>query len=89
MRRPIQIALISSTVTLWIALVLLIIRQRHLLDSADPMSNTGLSFGYTFLTRFAPLAMLVVTAIAVSILGVMEHRWKKRLKGSNQAASES
>jgi hypothetical protein len=63
MRRPIQLALIFGTVTLWMSLAFLIIRQRHLVDGADPMSDTGLSFGYAFLTHFAAPGLLGVIAV--------------------------
>lgn len=71
MRRPIQIALIAVTVVLWVSLAFLIIRQRHLLNVADPMSDTGISFGYAFLTRFAAPGLLGMTAIVACILAVM------------------
>ena len=81
MRRPIQIALIAVTVMLWIALAFLIVRQRHLLEVADPMSDTGISFGYAFLIHFAAPGLLGMTAIVACILAVMERglgRHRKR-----------
>lgn len=83
MRKIIQIVLIAGTLALWIALGILIMRQRHLLDVADPMRDTGLSFGYTCLTQFAPLGMLGLTAIVGCILGVMKRCSKKPRVGAN------
>ena len=68
MRRIIQFILIAGTSALWIALAFLIVRQRHLLDVADPMNDTGISFGYTFLTHFAAPGLLGMTAIVIGIL---------------------
>ena len=80
MRKPIQIALIAGTVTLWIALAFLIIRQRHLLDVAVSMSDTGISFGYAFLTHFAAPGLLGVTAVVACILALLERGSKKHPK---------
>jgi hypothetical protein len=79
MRKPIQIALIIGTALLWIALAFLIVRQWHLLDVADPMRDTGISFGYGFLIQFAAPAMLVLTVLVVCLLGVMERGSRQRL----------
>jgi len=80
MRMPIQIPLITGIAFLWIALAFFIVRQRHLLDVADPMRDTGISLGYGFLIQFAAPGMLVLTVLVVCILGVMERGSSQRLK---------
>jgi hypothetical protein len=72
MRKAIQIILIAGVVASWMALAFLIIRQRHLLEAADPMRDTGLSFGLAFLAGVAPLGLLIATAIVTWILVKMK-----------------
>jgi hypothetical protein len=73
MRIPIQTILIASTATLWSVLAALIIRQRYMLNKADPMSDTGLSFGYTFLVQIAAPGLLAITLVVMVALA-----WMKR-----------
>lgn len=75
MRKKLQISLIFGALASWFALGTLIVRQHRLMEVADPMRDTGLSFGYVFLTRFASLALVVLTAIIMAILA-----WMKRSK---------
>ena len=53
----VRVSLISMTIIAWMIYVLLIYRQLYLLKTADPMSDTGLSFGYVALTRFGGTLM--------------------------------
>jgi hypothetical protein len=73
MRSPIQTTLIAGTVTLWSVLAVLIIRQRYMLNEAHPMSDTGLSFGYTFLVHIAVPGLLAITLVVMGVLA-----WMKR-----------
>lgn len=84
MRKQIQIVLITGTVLLWVALALLIVRQRHLLAIGDPLSDTGISFGYTFLTNFAAPALLSVTIVVGCIVAFSGRGSKKHPSAKTQ-----
>jgi hypothetical protein len=51
------VSLISITFIAWIIYLLLIYRQLYLFKTANPMSDTGLSFGYAALTKFGGTLM--------------------------------
>jgi len=73
MQSPIQTTLIAGTVTLWSVLAALIIRQCNMLNEADPMSDTGLSFGYTLMVHIAVPGLLAITLVVIGVLA-----WLKR-----------
>ena len=65
-QRMIRIALLISMAISWCGYGFLIIRQKHLLLTADPMCDTGISFGYTALIQFG-LPLLIVFSFIITI----------------------
>jgi hypothetical protein len=65
-KRMIRIALLTSMATSWCGYGCLIIRQKHLLLTADPMNDTGTSIGYTVLIQFGP-PLLIVFSLIVTV----------------------
>jgi hypothetical protein len=62
----IRIALLVGMAISWCGYGFLIIRQKHLLLTADPMNDTGMSIGYAVLTQFG-LPLLIVFSLILTI----------------------
>ena len=72
MRKILPFILITSTVVLWIWLAYAVVHQRYRHSVVDPKTDTGISFGFTFLIYHATPAVLVCTLIVAVILACMK-----------------
>lgn len=88
MRKTLKIVLIATTVAAWIVLALMIVRQSRLLAHADPMRDTGLSFGYVMLINFGIPALLGVTIVIAVILIWINRRHRNQSKSISEDESK-
>lgn len=88
MRTILQWTLILGIVASWAGLAILIIRQHQLLETADPMRDTGLSFGYVFLIGFAAPGLLGMTAILAAVLFLLKRGSRRKQPGQDRAAGK-
>lgn len=58
-------AVVAAIGLAWAGYIVLFIRQQHLLQIADPMSDTGVSLGHFFLAAFVGPLLLGVTALGM------------------------
>ena len=64
----------------WAGYLFLFIRQRHLREIADPMSDTGVSLGYFFLTAFVGPLLLGVTALGMISIMIRAKIRQRRMR---------
>lgn len=72
-------ALVATLGLAWAGYIILLIRQQHLREIADPMSDTGVSLGYAFLTAFIGPILLGVTALGVVSIVIREKIRQRRM----------
>ena len=67
-RRMIGWMLIAGTRLLWVVVGFLVVRQGLIRAEADPMSDTGVSFGSVFLIGWVVPGMVLLTGVVMVFL---------------------